>query len=65
MKTDWIKIRGNIGLVTLIVSVVLAKILITYNLFPNNRLLIGFVFFIVFISSLALYVRYFMEKNKK
>ena len=61
---NWIKIRGIIGLITMIITLVLMKIITIYNIFQNSRMLVVFIGFIVFVSSFALFIRYYLNKDR-
>ena len=64
MKKNWVKIRGIIGLFVFIITLVFTKIATVYNIFPDKRLLVGFILFMIMFISLALFTRYYMERNK-
>ena len=63
MKKDWVKIRGIIGLFVFVATLVFTKIATVYNIYPDKRLLVGFITFIIMFISLALFTRYYMERN--
>ena len=62
---DWVRMRGIIGLCVFIIGLAFTKIVTIYNLFQNHRLLIGLILFMVLATSLTLYIRYYMERNKR
>ena len=64
-KTDNIKTRGIIGLVLSVFILIFMKVILVFNLFLENRMLVAFILLIMLISSVMLYLRYILERNKK
>ena len=64
-KIDYVKIRGIIGLAMAIIIIIFMKIIITYNLFSENRGLIVLIFFAISMPSVVLFIRYALEQDKK